>query len=331
MYRSRTKYRACTNLHCFLRNTPPHPPTRITSPSPQLVAAHTLPFMHQCTVHAPTPVHAPNCLPCVHQTAFHAVLEPVRPSASVLGVRSDANTYVLLHLRPRVVPALRKTRCAHVYLMSVCVLLCVRSAFACAGAHATPAFRAHNACTCTSVQGLCLHAMPCGRHIQSPCACSPACLLVRIPFGGVCVRQVCTAHLQGTPMSRTCVHCHRASRCAAARRARSRAPGTGPPMCGSGSQFRDFFFLCGRQRPARDGAGSWSARFRVPAGSARFRLPASNAVATHSHTQSVRTRHATAAMRDHARGDLSRRLIVDHRRLCAPNQPPALCAGPQAA
>jgi hypothetical protein len=106
------------------------------------------------------------------------------------------------------------------------------------------AFRAHDACTCTSVQGLCLHAMPCGRHIQSPCACSPACLLVRIPFGGVCVRQVCTAHLQGTPMSRTCVHCHRASRCAAARRARSRAPGTGPPMCGSGSQFRDFFFFC---------------------------------------------------------------------------------------
>ena len=40
------------------------------------------------------------------------------------------------------------------------------------------------------------------------------------------------------------MHCHRASRCAAARRARSRAPGTGPPMCGSGSQFRDFFFFC---------------------------------------------------------------------------------------
>ena len=139
MYHSSTKYRSCTKLPCFLRNTPPHPPTRIASPSPQLVAAHTLPFMHQCTVHAPTPVHAPNCLPCVHQTAFHAVLEPVRPSASVLGVRSDANTYVLLHLRPRVVPALRKTRCAHVYLMSVCVLLCVRSAFACAGAHATRA------------------------------------------------------------------------------------------------------------------------------------------------------------------------------------------------
>ena len=105
------------------------------------------------------------------------------------------------------------------------------------------ALRAHNACTCTSVQGLRLHAMPSGRHIHSPCACSPACLLVRIPFGGVCVRQVCTAHLAGTPMSRTCVHCHRASRCAAARRARSRAPGTGPPMCGSGSQFRDFFFF----------------------------------------------------------------------------------------
>jgi hypothetical protein len=95
--------------------------------------------MYQCTVHAPTPVHAPNCLPCVHQTAFHAVLEPVRPCASVLGVRSDANTYVLLHLRPRVVPAQKKARCAHVYLMSVCVLLCVRSAFACAGAHATRA------------------------------------------------------------------------------------------------------------------------------------------------------------------------------------------------
>ena len=140
--------------------------------------------MYQCTVHAPTPVHAPNCLPCVHQTAFHAVLEPVRPSASVLGVRSDANTYVLLHLRPRVVPAQKKARCAHVYLMSVCVLLCVRSAFACAGAHATRAFRAHNACTCTSVQGLCLHA----RHALWQAHPKPVCVQPCVPVGAHTIR-----------------------------------------------------------------------------------------------------------------------------------------------
>jgi hypothetical protein len=167
MYHSCTKYRSCTKLPCFrvpaklpcfLRNTPPHPPTRIASPSPQLVAAHTLPFMHQCTVHAPTPVHAPNCLPCVHQTAFHAVLEPVRPSASVLGVRSDANTYVLLQLRPRVVPALkgemracishervRPALCA----VSVCVRRCARDT----GVRSEPTTRAPapacKGCVCT--------------------------------------------------------------------------------------------------------------------------------------------------------------------------------------
>ena len=129
--------------------------------------------------------------------------------------------------------------------VSVCVRRCARDT----GVRSEPTTRAPapacKGCVCTP-------AMPCGRHIQSPCACSPACLLVRIPFGGVCVRQVCTAHLQVTPMSRTCVHCHRASRCAAARRARSRAPGTGPPMCGSGSQFRDFFFFCvGAETPTR--------------------------------------------------------------------------------
>ena len=184
MYHSCTKYRSCTKLPCFLRNKPPHPPTRIGSPGPQLVAAHKLPFMHQCTVHAPTPVHAPNCLPCVHQTAFHAVLEPVRPSASVLGVRSDANTYVLLHLRPRVVPALRKTRCAHVYLMSVCVLLGVRSAFACAGAHAT------RACV-QSPQRVHLHQRAravSARHALWQAHPKPVCVQPCVPVGAHTIR-----------------------------------------------------------------------------------------------------------------------------------------------
>jgi hypothetical protein len=133
---------------------------------------HQLPFMHQTAF-----------LVCTKQPFMQCSSLCARARAS-LGVRSDANTYVLLHLRPRVVPALRKTRCAHVYLMSVCVLLCVRSAIACAGAHAT------RACV-QSPQRVHLHQRAravSARHALWQAHPKPVCVQPCVPVGAHTIR-----------------------------------------------------------------------------------------------------------------------------------------------
>lgn len=131
-------------------------------------------------------------LPFIHQTAFLVCTKQPFMQCSSLCARARASSACVLMpthtcsciCAPRVVPALRKTRCAHVYLMSVCVLLCVRSAFACAGAQAT------RACV-ESPQRVHLHQRAraaSARHALWQAHPKPVCVQPCVPVGAHTIR-----------------------------------------------------------------------------------------------------------------------------------------------